>query len=216
MNTPDSSEHSPVQNRTLSGRAAFRKARSRRQTAIFGGAIAVLAFLFFVGILGVSGLIPAPFGNEFNKPVKLAELGDTPCPTTPALPVKEPSSELIILNTTSTSGLAGVVGKQLEELGYTISGEGNSAPYQGSAKIETGFDSVNEAYTLARYFGEDSRIVLTARDDGTLTVVLGSKFTGLPPKGELAEMSENKAPLVPKEGCVRLSEEDVEPAQSGS
>lgn len=200
-------------------RDAFRKRRSKRQTLVFGFAILGMVVALLLGFLGLTGSILLPFGSDFTKKVHLAEPGDTPCPRPGARPVDAEGARVRVFNTTSRTGLAGTVGTSLEELGYELAGTDNSAPYRGFVKIEAGPRGVDDAYTVARYFGNDTRIVLTDAEDRTLTITLGVSFESLPPMAELEEIAASRTALVPKTGCVPLGEPlggwELQSGQSG-
>ena len=210
----------PTEGYYSSPRTEFRRARARSQTVVFGSAIIGVIALFLLGFLGVNGALPIPFGGDFSKEEVFAEPGDIPCPTAGARAENPAGVSLRILNTTSTPGLAGSVGASLEELGYTIAGTDNAAQYHGVARIEAGPRGVDAAYTIARYFPGDVRIILNSSEDLSLTILLGNQFTTLVPPEERATLLESKGPLVPLSGCLPVAEpadgwEVPESGQSG-
>ena len=210
----------PTEGYYSSPRTEFRRARARSQTVVFGSAIIGVIALFLLGFLGVNGALPVPFGGGFSKEEVFAEPGDIPCPTAGARAENPAGVSLRILNTTSTPGLAGTVGASLEELGYTIAGTDNAAQYHGVARIEAGPRGVDAAYTIARYFPGDVRIILNSSEDLSLTILLGNQFTTLVPPEERATLLESKGPLVPLSGCLPVAEpadgwEVPESGQSG-
>ena len=210
----------PTEGYYSSPRTEFRRARARSQTVVFGSAIIGVIALFLLGFLGVNGALPVPFGGDFSKEEVFAEPGDIPCPTAGARAENPAGVSLRILNTTSTPGLAGSVGASLEELGYTIAGTDNAAQYHGVARIEAGPRGVDAAYTIARYFPGDVRIILNSSEDLSLTILLGNQFTTLVPPEERATLLESKGPLVPLSGCLPVAEpadgwEVPESGQSG-
>lgn len=192
--------------RYRSPRQEYRAARTRSQTVVFGSAIIGMIAVFALGFLGITGVLQVPFGDEFSKKETFAEAGDIPCPTPGARAVPPSGTGLRILNTTSTPGLAGSVAGAFEELGYTILITDNSAPFHGVASIEAGPNGVNGAYSLARYFNGEVRIVLSEEEDTTLTVLLGSKYDGLVPAEERVELAASHAGLIPLVGCLQLGE----------
>ncbi len=201
-----------------SAREEFRRARTRSQTVVFGSAIIGLVIVFLLGFLGMSGALPLPFGGEFSKKETFAEPGDTPCPLQGARAEDPAGVSLRVLNTTSRPGLAGAVSEDLEGLGYEVIGVDNAPQYHGFGRIEAGPRGVNAAYSLARFFPGDMRIVLTTEESKTLTVVLGNRFEGLVPKDEREELVETKGPLVPIPGCIQVQEPKggwAVPTQSG-
>ena len=210
----------PTEGYYSSPRTEFRRARARSQTVVFGSAIIGVIALFLLEFLCVNGALPDPFGGEFSKEEVFAEPGDIPCPTAGARAENPAGVSLRILNTTSTPGLAGSVGASLEELGYTIAGTDNAAQYHGVARIEAGPRGVDAAYTIARYFPGDVRIILNSSEDLSLTILLGNQFTTLVPPEERATLLESKGPLVPLSGCLPVAEpadgwEVPESGQSG-
>ena len=210
----------PTEGYYSSPRTEFRRARARSQTVVFGSAIIGVIALFLLGFLGVNGALPVPFGGDFSKREMFAEPGDTPCPTAGARAGSPVGVSLRLLNTTSIPGLAGSVGASFEELGYTIAGTDNAAQYHGVARIEAGPRGVDAAYTIARYFQGDVRIILNSSEDLSLTILLGNQFTSLVPAEERATLLESKGPLVPLSGCLPVAEptggwEVPESGQSG-
>ncbi len=190
----------------LSPRQQYRRVRTRRKTIIFGSAILGLLAATGIGIMGVAGMLPMPFGEDFSREVTYAEIGDTPCPTPGARPQSPEGVSLRILNTTSTPGLAGKTAKYFESLGYTIAGADNAPPYRGVAKIEAGPRGVDAAYTVARYLGSDVQIILNATEDRTLTVSLGQAFDGTPSKEDTEAILASNFALVPVAGCLPVAE----------
>lgn len=166
--------------------------------------------------MGAVGLFPVPLKSEFSRPVHTAEPGDIPCPTQGARPTDPEDVGLRILNTTSTPGLAGTVGKRLEGVGYEVVAADNAAPYRGGVKIEAGRDWVDDAYTLARYFEGEVRVVLSSSEDNIITVMLGAKFESLVPKKMRKALKKSHASLIPLEGCLRLPEQPDAPQSQQS
>lgn len=226
---PPGSEYEPPpsgSSQHRSPREEYRRARVRSQTVIFGSAILGMALFFLLGFLGASGALPIPFGGDFSKQEAFAEVGDTPCPTPGARAGSPEGVTLRLLNTTSTPGLAATIGTQFEELGYTIASTGNAPAFHGVGRIEAGPRGVDAAYTVAQYFNGDMRIILTAEEDETLTILLGTNFDGIVPRDEIAILAGTESPLVPLPGCLPLdipeggwdapgqSGQSEEPAQS--
>lgn len=187
-------------------REEFRRARTRSQTVIFGSAIIGMAVVFLAGFLGITGVLPMPFGDDFSKKDAFAEVGDIPCPTPGARATAPDGVSVLVLNTTSTPGLAGKVATSLEGLGYTISGTDNGLALHGLARIEAGPRGVDDAYSLARFFPGEVRVVLTAAEDRALTLLIGNRFDGLVPAEEQAELLERSGSLIPPQGCLPVEE----------
>lgn len=190
----------------LQPREEFRRARTRSQTVIFGSAIVGLIIVLLVGFLGLVGSLTLPFGGEFSKKEVFAETGEIPCPTAGARASTPEGVSVLVLNTTSTPGLAGKVATDLEGLGYTISGTDNAPALHGLAWIEAGPRGVDNAYSLARFFPGEVRVVLTAAEDDSLTLLIGNRFDGLVSAEERAELLESKSSLIPPEGCLPVAE----------
>lgn len=187
-------------------REEFRRARTRSQTVIFGSSILGLVVALLVGLLGVSGALPLPFGDDFSKKEVFAEPGDIPCPTPGARATSPDGVSVRVLNTTSTPGLAAGVATSLEELGYTIAGTDNSPQFHGLARIEAGPRGVDDAYALARFFPGEVRVVLTSTEDRTLTLLLGNAYEGLVPAEERTELLDRHGYLIPLQGCLPVAE----------
>lgn len=197
----------------------FRRRRTKRQTLVFGFAILGMVVALALGFLGLTGSILLPIGDEFSKKEVFATPGSTPCPTAGARPVDPEGARVRVFNTSSRPGLATAVGESLEALGYELAGADNAPSYRGNVKIEAGPRGVDDAYTVARYFGSDTRIVLTDAEDRTLTIILGLNFEGMPPQGEMDEIFASHAALVPLSGCEKVEEPvggwELQSGQSG-
>lgn len=191
---------------SVSPRRQYRRVRNRRKTIVFGSAILGLLGALAIGALGLTGFLALPFGDEFARTVKYAELGDTPCPTEGARPQSTAGVKLQILNTTSTPGLAGDVAAYFTELGYQIASTDNAPLYRGGALIEAGPRGVDAAYTVARYLGDDVRIRLNQTEDKTVTVMLGEQFSGVPTTEETEQIQATTFALVPQSGCLQVKE----------
>ena len=191
---------------SVTARDAFRRRRSKRQTAVFGVAILGMVVALALGFLGLTGSILLPIGDEFSKKEVFAAPGSPPCPTAGARPVDPEGARVRVFNTSSRPGLATAVGESLEALGYELAGADNAPSYRGNVKIEAGPRGVDDAYTVARYFGSDTRIVLTDAEDRTLTITLGLNFEGMPPQGEIDEIFASHTALLPLEGCEKVQE----------
>ncbi len=189
-----------------SPREQYRRARTRRQTIIYGSTIVALVIALLVGLLGLAGSLLTSFDSDFNRKVSYAKLGDTPCPTADARPQGPDGVRLLIYNTTATAGVAASVAAYFEELGYEIAGTDNASLYRGNVLIETGPRGVDDAYTIARFLGADVRIRLNNFEDKTLTVLIGEGFAGVPDEEETEAILNHSFALIPLSGCLPVKE----------
>ncbi len=190
----------------VSPRQQYRRARTRRKTIIYGSAILGLAAALLFGALGLAGSLLTGVDSEFNRPVVYAKPGGVPCPTAGARPTAPDGVWLNVYNTTATPGLAGEVAAYFEEVGYNIGQTDNAPIYRGVALIETGPRAVDDAYTLARFFGPETKIRLTGAEDKTLTVLLGDGFRSMPDEEETEQILQQGFALVPRKGCLPVAE----------
>lgn len=182
-------------------RAHRRKRLQQRQTAIFGSIIAVLlGVAVFAG--GVwAEIIPAPLEIELKSPApEVVPTVSQPCPPEDAMPVAFEDITANVLNSTKTTGLGARTASDLRELGITVETIGNaSEQYLGSAKILVGADDLNIAYTVADIF-PDSQIVVDARTEDFVDVILGSGFTDIRSSDEFK--LDPDQPIPAPEGCI--------------
>ncbi|WRS30680.1 LytR C-terminal domain-containing protein [Actinomycetaceae bacterium MB13-C1-2] len=190
----------------ISPRQQYRRARTRRKTIIFGSSILGLGAAFVLGYLALQGSFAFPVEPDFHRTVEYAEPGNTPCPSDGARPVATDDVQVLVYNTTQQTGLAGTVATYLHNLGYYVGATGNSDLYRGSVQIETGPRGVDAAYTIARFFGPDTRIKLNASEDKTLTILIGERFGGIPTAEETEAIINNSFALVPADGCLPVAE----------
>lgn len=171
---------------TQTARQRYRAIMARRQMKVFGVTIAATATALAIALLGMVGILPFPFGNEFSRAVTYAEFGDTPCPTDGVYALPPGEAQLQVLNASSISGLAGSIASVLEEGGYAISLVDNAqSPFRGNVQIEVGPASVDQGYSIARLFGDPVRIRLKDLPPETITVILGEGFnTDLAPTAD--------------------------------
>ncbi len=187
-------------------RVLRRRHKHERQAVVFGLLIAALA----VGGLGAlavfTGGIDAPFSRPFTTraPEATAAAIPPPCPPDGTLPVAYGSIQVTVLNATSRSGLAGQTAADLTTRGFVVLGTGNSpSPVSGPARISFGAAGVGAAYTLAAHV-EGSALVLDARADATVDLVVGNEFAALLDPGVVP--LDPAAPLTGREGCLPLEE----------
>lgn len=164
----------------MRARAARRRHLQQRQTVIFGSLIAALLVAGLAGMAMWTGIVPSPI----NVPIYSGPQPTTPppqvppCPPEGAMPVAYGNITANILNGTDTQGLAGLTGATLRGYGIQTGREENGSPYGGVAQLTTGPAGVPSAYTLAALF-TDSQIILDAREDATVDILIGSRFESL-------------------------------------
>ncbi|QWW19728.1 LytR C-terminal domain-containing protein [Schaalia sp. 19OD2882] len=203
------------QSESQSPRERFRRERMRKQSVTFLVAFGILSAMVGSGLLGLQGILPLPFPDQFTADVKYAEVGDTPCPTPGALPSNPADVRVQVLNSTSRQGLAKVATDMLVSAGYKPLEAGNSSPeYPGRILIQSGPAAVDDAYTVARLFPR-SKVALTAGTDKTVTVELGTFYAGAVSAEELAKATKDTSALKGPETCLPLNEQDAAAGQSG-
>ncbi len=117
-----------------------------------------------------------PFGNDFSVKVKYAETGDIPCPTADMKPVVPSQVTVTVINTTQHQGLASKATDMLQTAGFHTEEPSNSdVEYTGRVRITAGADSVDAAYSVARFF-PGSHVRLSDAADATVKVELGAFY----------------------------------------
>ncbi|WP_022867256.1 LytR C-terminal domain-containing protein [Schaalia vaccimaxillae] len=188
----------------MSPRQRFLKERQRKQNLTFAVLGVTMAVLFVLASLVFSGLLPVPFGNEFNKKIEFAAVGDLVCPSPGAMPVDPASVKVQVLNTTSRQGIASQATQMLIAAGYTPVDPGNSVgEYAGTVEINAGPKAVNAAYTLARFF-PNAKVILTEATDDTVFVMLGTFYDGALNDDDLKRIMETQEPLTAPQDCLYL------------
>lgn len=191
----------------MRARAARRRHLQQRQTVIFGSLIAALLIAALLGVATWTGIIPSPV----SVPIYSGAPADSPAPVTPPCPPEGenpvPYAEISanVLNGTETRGLAATTGATLRSYGIQTGREDNGTPYNGVARLTSGPLGVASAYTLAALFA-DSQIVLDARDDATVDILLGQNFEELVPVDDVA--LDPEAPIPAPADCTPV---DLEP-----
>ena len=141
--------------------------------AVIGIAMIVAAV---AAALVFTGIVPVPFGNDFSVKVKYAETGDIPCPTADAKPVAPSQVTVTVINTTQHQGLASKATDMLQTAGFQTEEPSNSdVEYTGRVRITAGADSVDAAYSVARFF-PGSHVRLSDAEDATVKVELGTFY----------------------------------------
>lgn len=195
---------------------------AKRQASIYGFAITVLAVLLAIALLGLTGIIRFPFGDEFSRKQVFAEAGQAPCPIDATVLQEPQGTKLQILNASSISRGAGTLGERLAEIGYTIGVTDNAtSPYKGTILIEAGPNGVDAAYSLAQYFGENVRVRLADIPDQTITVTIGESMENLPTVEDFQTVLAAKPAITAQADCVEVDPTSItmvgpQSAQSGS
>lgn len=184
----------------------------QRQTVIFGSIIAVLLGLaLFAGAVWAE-IIPAPVNIELKVPEPEESPALTqPCPPEGAHPVPFEEIAVNVLNSTKTGGLGARTAEEIGSHGVNVESVGNASDlYLGSAKILVGVEYLEIAYTVADLIPE-SQIVVDARTESIVDIVLGSGFTDVRPEDELRLAPEE--PIPAPTGCVPVESLTGGPAQ---
>lgn len=193
----------------MRARAARRRHLQQRQTVVFGTLVAALLVVGLLGGASWSGVLPSPVSVPINSG-GAAEAPDPvvpPCPPADTKPVKFSEISVNVLNGTETQGLAARTASSLRGYEIQIGHEQNGTAYGGVAQLTTGPLGVASAYTLAALFTE-SQIVLDARDDDTVDILLGVGYGGLIAEEDVA--LNFKKPIPAPEGCreVEISSDE--------
>ncbi len=181
-------------------RVARRRHMQQRQTVIFGTLVTVLLVAGLLGGAVWSGVLPSPIDIEINSgaPEATPAPGAPPCPPEGALPVPYSEISANVLNGTETQGLAAGTAATLRSYGIQTGREQNGQRYEGVARLTAGPLGVASAYTLAALFSS-AEIVLDAREDATVDVLLGMAFEDVLPL-EQVEL-DPEAPIPPPADC---------------
>src|SRR5690606_1838397 len=172
----------------------------QRQTVIFGTLVTVLLVAGLLGGAVWSGVLPSPIDIEINSGAPEATPAPVapPCPPEGALPVPYSEISANVLNGTETQGLAAGTAATLRSYGIQTGREQNGQRYEGVARLTAGPLGVASAYTLAALFSS-AEIVLDAREDATVDVLLGMAFEDVLPL-EQVEL-DPEAPIPPPADC---------------
>lgn len=181
-------------------RVARRRHMQQRQTVIFGTLVTVLLVAGLLGGAVWSGVLPSPIDIEINSGAPEATPAPVapPCPPEGALPVPYSEISVNVLNGTETQGLAAGTAATLRSYGIQTGREQNGQRYEGVARLTAGPLGVASAYTLAALFSS-AEIVLDAREDATVDVLLGLAFEDVLPL-EQVEL-DPEAPIPPPADC---------------
>lgn len=191
-------------------RDRYRVSMMNRQMNVYGITIAGMVIALLVALLALTGILPTPLTKEFSKSVEYAKFGDTPCPAEEAVIVKPEGTQLQVLNSSSTPGLARQVADALEANGYEIALVSNSnEPFRGNVQLDVGPGSVDHGYSLASFFEQPVRIKLEDLPPNTITIVLGEGFHGIASVEEIQAILDGHTPLKGLSGCVPVDPEQV-------
>lgn len=155
--------------------------------------------------------IPAPFARGFTtaSPTLGPASAPPPCPPEGTLPVAYQNIPVNVLNATRRGGLATDTATALATRGFVIASTGNATTsVTGVARISFGAAGVGSAYTLAAQI-EGTTLVLDARADTTVDLILGTEFAALLDPATI--LLDPAVPLIGMDGCVPLSEAEVQP-----
>nr|WP_306284525.1 LytR C-terminal domain-containing protein [Schaalia odontolytica] len=160
----------------LTPRQRFLRERQQRQNTTFAVIGIAMIVAAVAAALVFTGIVPVPFGNDFSVKVKYAETGDIPCPTADAKPVAPSQVTVTVINTTQHQGLASKATDMLSTAGFKTEEPANSdTEYTGKVRITARADSVDAAYSVARFF-PGSHVRLSDAEDATVTVELGTFY----------------------------------------
>ncbi|PJI86554.1 LytR cell envelope-related transcriptional attenuator [Luteimicrobium subarcticum] len=179
-----------------------------RQAVVFGlliGAL-ILVGLFAVGI--ATGAVKSPVDRSIQtaSPDDDAMTTAQPCVPAKTKPVSYGRIKVNIYNASSRAGLATTVSRELDARGFKTGTIGNSTQDIKSQRIVFGPKGVAAAYTLAAQV-PDAKLVLDARKNRTVDVVLSASYSALVPLDDV-ELSPRKS-MTSVAGCVPLK--DVTP-----
>lgn len=185
----------------------------RRQTVVFsitGTALAIIlvvALMFNFHLFGLGAYVTPTTEPNYGNAAPCAVAGKDG----KAKYVANGSVGIRVLNGTAHLGFAKAVGGALTKRGFSVQFIGNyqvKKIVKGKPVMENvsnverttiyfGKNAVNEAYTLAGNF-TDATMIMTAREDQLIDVVLGATFTDL--QNEDASPQEGKE-ITNVEGC---------------
>ncbi|WEV46805.1 LytR C-terminal domain-containing protein [Bifidobacterium sp. ESL0690] len=189
-------------------RQARKKYVHHRQMRVFSTIAAILvvalvvAFFTLFHSLGKSNAGVPQAQTNFGAPLVCAT--DDP-KKSPAMYQPNNSVEVNVLNGTKAVGLARAVGDALTNRHFNVSSVGDFT----SRKVERttiyyGVNNIWQAYTVYSNF-TDAKLVMDNRQDGVVSVVIGSTFTDLTKKGSLPTVGSQIKNI---EGCTPLSKVD--------
>jgi hypothetical protein len=180
-------------------------ARRRRQTFTFLG---LFGFVMLVGLVAAGNWQGWwTIGGESVAAVVAC----------PVQVVSEPDlTEVNVYNGTNRNGLAAAVGKELGDRGFsmlTIGTETQSKPLNLTVVIRYGPAGKLQAHTVSLEFPGKSRMIKDKRDDETVDVLIGEKYTAMVSAKKAAAAIKLKP--IP-DGCVTPTTAPATPVPSAS
>lgn len=172
-----------------------------RQTIVFSisgvvlAAILVVAILFNFHVFGLGRINTSATAPNYGNAAPCAIKGDDGKATY----VANGTVGVRVMNGTEHSQFAAAVSKALEARGFVMQEATNySSTNVERTTIYFGKNAINQAYTVAGNF-TDAAMVMNAREDQLIDVVLGATFNDL--KGEKSSPQEGKK-ITDFTGCV--------------
>jgi hypothetical protein len=178
-----------------------------RQTAIFGGLIAVLVVAGVAGVATLTGRMESPFEAPFSSATPTqVDYGPVPCPETSTS--KYPAAAAVRVRPLNGSDIrlaASTAGQTLEARGFQVLAAGNaSVNYGGSALVVAGKNGVDKAYLLLAHAPADAELAFDDRADDSVDLITGAQWDGLRP---VDEVTAKTGALIPSpEGCEPVAE----------
>ncbi|MDR0595038.1 MAG: LytR C-terminal domain-containing protein [Bifidobacteriaceae bacterium] len=174
-----------------------------RQAIIYSLLIGALVVAAATAVGIWTGRLKPMFNDEFKyKPSESPRVEPVPCPSGEGATYPELTAVAVrVLNGTDRQGLAGNTATALAAAGFPAPEPGNAPQtYDGVAKLVTGAEGINNAYTLWLYFPDDAVIAFDATHAGPgVDVHLGAKFQALRPADEV--VFDAAAAIIPIDGC---------------
>ncbi|GAB2460424.1 LytR C-terminal domain-containing protein [Xylanimonas ulmi] len=197
-------------------RLARRRREHERQAVIFGVLVALLLLVGLGALAVYTGAIDAPFARDFTT---AAASDDATAPCLPAiedqpdgaLPVPASEVHVRILNASGATGIAKANQTVLEKRGFIIDSVGNYATTLARNELRFGAQGIVAAYTLAAHFPQ-IRLVLDAREDATVDLLVGEKYDE--PLGVDDVTLASDTPLTNMAGCKPADQLTPLPAPS--
>jgi len=194
-----------------SRRKAVRRHRRERQVLVFGILTIAMVAIGFISMGIYKGTITGPFNVGFVTPsADFTSTINVACPPSGSKPLEPSAVAVRVLNSTDKPGLASNTLDDLVGRGFVSLGSGNwTRPYDGTARIMFGVTGIQKAYTLALQF-PDAELVLDTRENATVDVVLGAKFSVL--VSQLDPQLNPDTPLTANVPCLPVDQVEAEPA----
>lgn len=191
-----------------------RRREHERQAVIYGVLIAALTVVGLGAWAIFTGAIDAPFAREFT-PAHPLEEAIAPClpPVSGGgAPLPLPSNEihLNIFNASGRAGVAAAHGTVMEERGFAVGLVANYGSQLPVSELRFGMRGVRAAYTVTAHFPGTMRMVLDARTDGTVDLVVGEVFNR--PLDEASVPLSPTTPLRNQPDCRPVGEIEPRPA----